>query len=247
MAQTHLNVALVRHTADMQELVALGARLCYSRADVGTLQKRIEERDQSAFIQRLMDMGHDSVMEHASFTFAVEGISRICLAQLTRHRIASFSVQSQRYVSYAGGFSYIVPPRIQQMGEEAIREYERQMGQMQAWYEDWQEKLGQGEQSNEDARFVLPGACETRLIMTMNVRELHHFFALRMCNRAQWEIRAMAKEMYRLCLSVAPLLFEKAGPGCIRGACPEGEKTCGKMMQVRREHEEALAAARRQG
>ena len=244
MAQCHLKVALLRHTADMQELVALGARLCYSRADVDTLKKRIEEKDQSSFIRRLMDMGHDSVMEHASFTFAVEGISRICLAQLTRHRIASFSVQSQRYVSYAGGFSYVVPPRIQALGEEAVAEYARQMDQMQSWYDAWQEKLGAGEQGNEDARFVLPGGCETRLIMTMNVRELHHFFALRMCNRAQWEIRAMAVEMHRLCLRAAPLLFGKAGPGCLRGACPEGEKTCGKMVEIRREREALLKSLR---
>ena len=240
MAQCHLKVALLRHTAHMQELVALGARLCYSRADVDTLKKRIDEKDQTAFIRRIMDMGHDSVLEHATFTFAVEGVSRICLAQLTRHRIASFSVQSQRYVSYAGGFSYVIPPRIQALGEEAVAEYQRQMAQMQAWYDGWQEKLGEGEQSNEDARFVLPGACETRLIMTMNVRELHHFFALRMCNRAQWEIRAMAREMFRLCLEAAPLLFEQAGPGCLRGACPEGEKTCGKMVEVRRERKELL-------
>ncbi len=245
MAQCHLKVALLRHTADMQELVALGARLCYSRADVDTLKKRIEEKDQTTFIQRLMDMGHDSVMEHGSFTFAVEGISRICLAQLTRHRIASFSVQSQRYVSYTGGFSYVVPPRIQELGEEAVAEYTRQMDQMQVWYDTWQEKLGVGEQSNEDARFVLPGACETRLIMTMNVRELHHFFAMRMCNRAQWEIRAMAIAMHRLCMEAAPLLFEKAGPGCLQGACPEGEKTCGKMAQIRKEREELLQSIRK--
>ncbi len=244
MARSRLKVALLRHTADMQELVALGARLCYSRADVDTLKKRIGERDQTAFIQRVMDMGHDSVMEHASFTFAVEGVSRVLLAQLTRHRIASFSVQSQRYVSYAGGFSYILPPRIEALGEEAVKEYERQMATMQEWYEGWQQKLGTGEQSNEDARFVLPGACETRLIMTMNVRELNHFFALRMCSRAQWEIRAMAGEMHRLCLAAAPLLFEKAGPGCLNGPCPEGEKTCGKMLEIRKEREALLQSIR---
>lgn len=245
MAQCQLKVALLRHTADMQELVALGARLCYSRADVETLKKRVDEKDQGDFIRRLMDMGHDTVLEHACFTFAVEGISRVCLAQLTRHRIASFSVQSQRYVSYAGGFSYVIPPRIEALGGEAVAEYQRQMAQMQAWYEDWQQRLGQGEQSNEDARFVLPGACETRLIMTMNVRELHHFFALRLCNRAQWEIRALAREMHRLCMEAAPLLFDKAGPGCLRGACPEGEKTCGRIMEVRAEREALLASLKK--
>ena len=123
-------------------------------------------------------------------------------------------------------------------------EYERQMALMQEWYEGWQEKLGTGEQGNEDARFVLPGACETRLVMTMNVRELNHFFALRMCNRAQWEIRAMASQMHRLCLDAAPLLFEKAGPGCLNGPCPEGEKTCGKMLEIRREREALLQSIR---
>ena len=105
---------------------------------------------------------------------------------------------------------------------------------------EWQRKLGTGEGGNEDARFVLPGACETRMMVTMNVRELRHFFSLRMCSRAQWEIRALATEMHRLCMEVAPALFENAGPGCLRGACPEGEKTCGKMLQIRQERKSWL-------
>jgi thymidylate synthase (FAD) len=182
-----------------------------------------------------MGMGHDSVLEHASFTFGIEGVSRTLLAQITRHRVASFSVQSQRYVSYESGFGYIVPPKIEALGEEAVREFEQQMDTMHQWYTQWQQKLGTGEGGNEDARFVLPGACETRMMVTMNVRELRHFFSLRMCSRAQWEIRALANEMHRLCMEVAPALFENAGPGCLRGACPEGEKTCGKMLQIRAE------------
>ena len=242
MAEKTMYVELIRHTLDIEQLVALGAKLCYSSADVKTLQKRIEKADQDAFIKKLMDMGHQSVMEHASFTFAVEGISRTCLAQLTRHRIASFSVQSQRYVFYKEGFGYIIPPNIKALGEEAVLEYESQMATMQTWYEKWQKQLGTGEGSNEDARFVLPGACETKLIMTMNVRELMHFFSLRMCNRAQWEIRGLAAQMHRHCLCVAPVLFKQAGPGCLRGPCPEGEKTCGKIKQVRQEREELLTA-----
>ena len=116
-----------------------------------------------------------------------------------------------------------------------MAEFERQMDTMHQWYVQWQEKLGTGEGGNEDARFVLPGACETRMMVTMNVRELRHFFSLRMCSRAQWEIRALANEMHRLCMEVAPALFENAGPACLRGACPEGEKTCGKMLQIRQE------------
>lgn len=242
MPRSEMKVALVRHTLSPEEVVALGARLCYSKARVDDLLQRVSARDQSAFVQKIMSMGHESVLEHASFTFGIEGVSRVLLAQITRHRLASFSVQSQRYVSYEQGFGYIVPPRIEALGEDAVREFEQQMDTLHQWYTSWQERLGTGEGGNEDARFVLPGACETRMMVTMNVRELRHFFSLRMCSRAQWEIRALAGEMHRLCMEVAPALFADAGPGCLRGACPEGEKTCGKLMQMRKERKEWLAA-----
>ncbi len=193
----------------------------------------MDEKDHAAFLRRIMASGHLSVLEHASFTFGISGVSRALLAQITRHRIASFSVQSQRYVSLEKGFGYIVPPRIRDLGEDAVKEFESQMAQMQTWYQDWQEKLGKGEGSNEDARFVLPNACETHITMTMNARELLHFFSLRCCNRAQWEIRALAREMLRLCKQVSPVIFESAGPGCVRGACPEGAKSCGQQAEMR--------------
>ena len=235
MPRSEMKVVLVRHTLSPEEVVALGARLCYSKARVDDLLERVEAKDQTDFVHKIMGMGHDSVLEHASFTFGIEGVSRTLLAQITRHRVASFSVQSQRYVSYESGFGYIVPPKIEALGEDAVAEFEQQMATIHQWYTDWQKKLGTGEGGNEDARFVLPGACETRMMVTMNVRELRHFFSLRMCSRAQWEIRALAAEMHRLCMEVAPTLFENAGPGCLRGACPEGEKTCGKMLQIRQE------------
>ena len=235
MPRSEMKVALIRHTLSPEEVVALGARLCYSKARVDDLLERVSTKDQTDFVHKIMGMGHDSVLEHASFTFGIEGVSRTLLAQITRHRVASFSVQSQRYVSYEKGFGYIVPPKIEALGEEAVKEFERQMDTMHQWYTQWQQRLGTGEGGNEDARFVLPGACETRMMVTMNVRELRHFFSLRMCSRAQWEIRALATEMHRLCMEVAPALFENAGPGCLRGACPEGEKTCGKMLQIRQE------------
>lgn len=242
MPERSLRVQLVRHTYNPQELVALGARLCYAGGTLDSLVEKISSNDQEAFVQKVMGMGHDSVLEHASFTFLVEGVSRVLLAQLTRHRIASFSVQSQRYVSYQSGFGYIIPPAIRALGEEAVAEYESQMAQMQSWYEGWQQKLGNaGEKSNEDARFVLPGACETRVLFTMNARELRHFFALRMCNRAQWEIRAMAQQMYEQVYPVAPALFADAGPGCISGPCPEGGRSCGKLMEVRAQRQAFLA------
>ena len=243
MPEVKLHVALIRHTLSPEEIVALGARLCYSRATIDDLTQRVSAKDQSDFVQKIMGMGHDSVLEHASFTFGVEGVSRVLLAQLTRHRLASFSVQSQRYVSYEHGFGYIVPPKIAALGQEAADEYARQMDQMHQWYCQWQERLGAaGESSNEDARFVLPGACETRLMVTMNVRELLHFLSLRMCSRAQWEIRALATEMHRLCMEVAPALFADAGPGCLRGACPEGAKSCGRAAEIRKARRNMLDA-----
>lgn len=234
MPQRRQRVLLVSHTPEPQSLVALGARLCYAGGDVDSLLTLVSEKDQQAFLSKIMGMGHESVLEHASFTFLAEGVSRVLLAQLTRHRIASFSVQSQRYVSYKDGFGYIVPPAIEALGEEAAEEYRRQMAQMQDWYVDWQERLGSaGEKSNEDARFVLPGACETRILFTMNVRELRHFFALRMCSRAQWEIRAMADSMFEQCCRAAPALFADAGPACLRGKCPEGDKSCGRQAEIK--------------
>ena len=241
-----LHVELLRHSLAPEELAALGAKLCYSRSDLAGLLEKISGQDQRQFIRRLMQMGHESVFEHVSFTFGIEGVSRVLLAQLTRHRLASFSVQSQRYVSYEKGFGYILLPRIEALGEEAVARYTAQMNQIEEWYKEWQEQLGKkGEQSNEDARFVLPNACETRIMLTMNVRELRHFFSLRMCNRAQWEINELATRMHRLCLEVAPALFEDAGPACLRGKCSEGEKTCGQGPRKRADREEMLKNIRK--
>ena len=176
MPEKELRVTLLSHTPDPEKVCALAARTCYSAAEYDELRNLVAEKDQGAFLRRIVASGHLSVLEHASFTFGVSGVSRALLAQLTRHRIASFSVQSQRYVSLADGFGYIIPPWIKALGEDAVAEFERQMGEMQRWYGEWQEKLGSGEGSNEDARFVLPNACETHITLTMNARELLHFF-----------------------------------------------------------------------
>ncbi|NLO86719.1 MAG: FAD-dependent thymidylate synthase [Clostridiales bacterium] len=241
MPESIQRVLLVHHTADPQALVALGARLCYAGSDMDALLKLVSEKDQHAFLEKIMQMGHESVLEHVSFTFLLEGVSRAFLAQVTRHRIASFSVQSQRYVSYEKGFDYVIPPAIEALGEDAISDYKSQMAQMQSWYESWQERLGKsGEKSNEDARFVLPNACTTRMMVTMNARELRHFFALRMCTRAQWEIRSVASKMFEQAYAVAPAMFRDAGPGCLRGACPEGTKTCGKQTEMKNERKAFL-------
>ncbi len=236
MPRAELRVEILRSTLEAELVIALAAKLCYAGGDLDSLREKIEKKDQEKFIRQLTEMGHMSVLEHASFTFLIEGVSRSLLAQLTRHRIASFSVQSQRYVSYDKGFSYIIPPAIEALGEDDVREYECEMAEMQSWYQSWQEKLGgKSEKANEDARFVLPNACSTRLMVTMNVRELLHFFSLRCCSRAQWEIRALARKMLAECFRVCPALFENAGPECVRGRCSEGAKSCGRPEETRAE------------
>ena len=250
--ETKLKVELLAYTPDADRLVAAAAKLCYAKSDIDTLMEQLTPEKVEKFLAMLQDLGHESPVEHASFTFGVEGVSRALLAQLTRHRIASFSVQSQRYVSKSD-FGYILPPEIAGL-PEAKAEFERAKAEDAAHYDrlralliekHYAKNLAAGmpekaaksaaeKQANEDARFVLPNACDTRIIFTMNVRELRHFFRLRCCNRAQWEIREMACQMLKLARNAAPLLFAKAGPACLYGACAEGAYTCGKAAEVRR-------------
>lgn len=215
-----MNVKLIRHTLSPEELVALGARLCYSKSDLAKLEEKISTTDQQEYVGKIMSMGHESVLEHASFTFLVDGVSRVLLAQLTRHRMASYSVQSQRYCGVK--LEYVTPPKIQQSGWKLAFQMicERAFTAYQGMVAD-----GIPE---EDARYVIPQGFNCRLMVTMNVRELRHFFSLRCCERAQWEIRDLANEMLKLCKQFAPALFADAGPGCVRGRCPEGEKGCGR-------------------
>lgn len=213
-----MNVQLLAHTPAPEQMVAASAKLCYSAASIADLA--VVEADKAAeFIGKLPE-AHQSPLEHVSFTFGIEGVSRAMLAQITRHRIASFSVQSQRYVNM-DEFGYVIPPSIA-ANQDALDEYEHFMDRADLVYT----YLRSSGIPAEDARFVLPNACETRMIVTMNARELMHFFSLRCCKRAQWEIRAVADEMLRLCKEVAPEIFAKAGPGCVRGRCPEGKMGC---------------------
>ena len=169
-------------------------------------------------LMNAMQNGHESVAEHATFSFLIEGISRVTLAQLTRHRLASFSVQSQRYC----GADLVIPETIIQAG--ALKEVQKLAEHVNIVYDHL---LSKGV-PQEDARYFTLQAGKTCLVMTMNIRELRHFFALRCCNRAQWEIRELANEMLKMCKAEAPDLFKNAGPGCVRGACPEGDRSCRK-------------------
>jgi thymidylate synthase (FAD) len=231
-----LKVILLEHTPNPEAVVAMAAKLCYSPSDIESLKEKTAAKDQKQFVEKLMEIGHMSPIEHASFTFAVEGISRACSHQLVRHRLASYSQQSQRYVSEEAGFDFIIPPSIKKDGELA-RYFRDFMNKAQEAYSHIVSRLNEkglkGEEANQDARFILPNACETKIIITMNARELLHFFKQRCCNRAQWEIRSMAINMLRLVSRTAPAIFRNAGPGCLKGKCPEGDYTCGKMKEVR--------------
>ena len=220
------HVELLTYTQMPEKTVASAARLCYSPSDISAIQQGMTEERVSHFMDMLTANGHETPVEHASFTFGIEGVSRSLLAQITRHRIASFSVQSQRYVA-ENQFTYVVPPEIAEI-PEAKEEYLRAMEEDQRHYESLTEK-----KAIEDARFVLPNACTTKMICTMDARSLLHFFSLRCCNRAQWEIREVAEQMLWLVKNVAPHLFAKAGPDCLYGACPEGKMCCGKAEEVR--------------
>ncbi len=247
-----LKVYLIAHTPMPEKVVSAAAKMCYSDAGADALLDGMTDEAADRFLHMLSELGHESPIEHASFTFAIEGVSRSLLAQITRHRIASFSVQSQRYVR-KDAFAYVVPPEIAK-NEEALSLYKETMDLLQQRYDRLAEILSQQRRAEfeaqglsdrqvrqkaekaaiEDARYVLPNACETKMIMTMNTRSLLNFFRLRCCNRAQWEIRELAWQMLALCRRAAPALFEKAGPACLFGPCSEGKMTCGRADEVRR-------------
>ena len=231
-----MKVTLIAHTPEPEAVVAAAAKVCYSPLPLSEIVSRAWGEDNAAYIEKLAGMGHESPIEHVSFTFAIEGVSRSLLAQLTRHRIASYSVRSQRYVSEIG-FDYVVPPEIAADAQAAYI-FEGAMGALDMEYRQLVKRLTEvhaqaglplaeaKKKAQEDARFVLPNACCTQFVVTMNARSLLNFFSLRCCNRAQWEIRMLANEMLALCKGVAPNLFASAGAPCLRGTCTEGKMSC---------------------
>ncbi len=249
-----MKVKLIAHTPEPERVVAAAAKLCYSNASVDDLLEGLTPEKTREFLARLAEMGHESPTEHASFTFAIEGVSRSLLAQITRHRIASYSVQSQRYVRL-DAFEYVTPPEVaQDAGAKAA--FDAEMAAQAEQYRhiaallrdghmrrltqqgmDEKQAARKAEKSAiEDARFLLPNACTTKMIVTMNARSLNNFFRHRCCQRAQWEIRALADEMLRLVTEAAPMLFIHSGPPCVSGACPEGKMSCGQAAEMRRKY-----------
>ncbi|MDP3058122.1 MAG: FAD-dependent thymidylate synthase [bacterium] len=215
-----MRVTLLEYTQNADELVAAAARLCYSGEDIQTIRTRVGGKRAQELVAKLLHMGHESPLEHVSFSFGVEGVSRALSHQLVRHRIASYSQQSQRYVSM-NNFPYVIPPSIIE-NEHALKDFQQCMSNILNAYQALSKIVPQ-----EDARYVLPNACETQLVVTMNARSLYNFFNLRCCNRAQWEIRQLARTMLAVVLEVAPAVFSYAGPDCWgdRG-CTEGKMTC---------------------
>ncbi len=226
-----LNVVLLSHTPDPERTVAAAGRLCYSSSTAASLKESMSADEVERLLKILIGSGHLSTLEHASFTFGIDGISRACSHQLVRHRLASYSQQSQRYVRFSDDEGFIIPPRVAE-NEKALAVFKEAMaGAMRAYERLVELGAGQGlgkEAVQEDARFVLPNAAETRIVVTMNARELRHFFQVRCCRRAQWEINRLAWWMRSLVLEAAPLLFRKAGPDCLFRRCREGKMYCGE-------------------
>ncbi len=245
-----LNVKLLSYTKDCEKVVAAAAKLCYSPSGIDDIFDNLDEEKTASFLGRLSSMHHESPFEHMSFTFGIEGVSRSLLAQITRHRIASYSVKSQRYVK-EGAFSYVVPPYIEN-NEKAKEIFIKAMEDDQKTYDEltailfeqhYNRLINEGMDEKtakmtaektaiEDARFVLPNACETKIVATFNARSLFNFFHHRCCTRAQWEIKALADEMLKLVKEVAPTVFKESGPPCVSGPCPEGAKSCGRRQEM---------------
>lgn len=217
-----MKVELLYHTPDPERAVATAARLCYAPVGAAELMETLDEERIHKVLKTILTGGHFSTLEHASYTFAIEGVSRALTHQLVRHRMASYNQQSQRYVTFKDEPEFILPQSVVDAGAQ-----EKFDEAVQAAFDAYRNLVDLGVPA-EDARYLLPNACETKIVVTMNMRELHHFFNVRCCNRAQWEIRELACKMLELVKPSAPYIFKTAGPGCVKGACPEGKMSCGK-------------------
>lgn len=216
-------VKLLFHTPEPELAVAAAARLCYAKVGAAELMETMEEAEVKRILKIIMSSGHLAALEHVSYTFAIDGVSRAMTHQLVRHRLASYNQQSQRYVSYEDEPVFIVPPKVQEAGGEAEAAY---LQHCKDSFESYRDLIDKGVHK-EDARYLLPNAMETKIVATMNTRELLHFFSLRCCRRAQWEIRDVADLMLKLVEPTAPYIFADAGAACRRTICPEGSMACG--------------------
>ncbi len=206
-----MTVTLLRYTPNPDLIVALAARRCYSNRAADDIETGFKPEEIERMINLLKQRGHFSVFEHATFTFSADGISRALSHQLVRHRIASYSQESQRYVNYLKlkEIPNIVPPKIA-ADPEASEIYNKAMEESLNAYR----KMVEIGIAPEDARYIFPNAVETKIVFTMNARSLFNFFEQRCCMKAQWEIRHLAFEMLTEVRKVAPLIFKSAGAPC---------------------------------
>lgn len=229
MPETKIKVTLLSHTNDPEQIVVAAIRQCYSSKSGAELKVITKEELKKRLINQIVASGHTSTIEHASFTFSIEGVSRALTHQLVRHRVASYSQQSQRYVEEKIEYDYIIPPKIKK-DKKALIKYEETLKKIHNIY---REMIDNGI-DKEDARYLLPNAAETKIIVTMNARELLHFFEKRLCSRAQWEIRILAQKMLLEVKKIAPIIFAHAGPTCeTEKICWEGDMSCGKWKNIK--------------
>jgi thymidylate synthase (FAD) len=221
-----MQVDLLYHTPNPERAVATAARLCYAPIGATELMESMSGEQVSKVLATIMRSGHFSALEHASYTFAIDGVSRALTHQLVRHRLASFNQQSQRYVTYSAEPEVVLPQSIGS-DPEALAAFNTAIDVAWATYA----QLVEAGVPAEDARYVLPNACVAKIVVTMNIRELLHFFELRCCNRAQWEIQGLAHRMLELVEPTAPYVFMDAGAACRRGPCTEGKMTCGRPFE----------------
>jgi thymidylate synthase (FAD) len=221
-----MQVDLLYHTPSPERAVATAARLCYAPVGATELMESMSDEQVGKVLATIMRSGHFSALEHASYTFAIDGVSRALTHQLVRHRLASFNQQSQRYVTYSAESEVVLPQSVAD-DPEALAAFNTAMDVAWATYA----QLIEAGIPTEDARYVLPNACVAKIVVTMNIRELLHFLELRCCNRAQWEIQGLARRMLRLVEPTAPYIFMDAGAACRRGPCTEGKMTCGKPFE----------------
>ena len=215
-----MNVKLIGFTPNPEKLPAMAAKLTHSKTKPEELDKS-SDKELKAILEQVMNLGHTSVIEHANFSFAISDVSRSLTHQLVRHRIASYAQQSQRYVDFKEP-NYVTPPKIEK-NKKMKKAYDETMSNI---WKEYNKLLEMGIPA-EDARFILPNAAYTNIIVSMNARSLLNFFELRCCQHAQWEIRQLANKMLQEVKKVAPTIFKKAGPACkSKGICPENKKDC---------------------
>jgi len=229
-----MEVKIIAHTPNPDMVCAAAAFTSWKKKTTAELFEQLSEKEALDFLKMVMGFGHFSVTEHATFTFSISGVSRALTHQLVRHRIASYTQQSQRYVKFSEDEVKYVTPHTIDESKEAREMFTEAMASAANAY---QRLLKKGIPP-EDARFVLPNAATTNIVVTMNARELMHLIRLRTCERTQWELREVATEMLKQLKKAAPILFSDGGPACVIGPCPEGKLTCGKIQEVRRKFKE---------